>query len=192
MIHRFLLAAFATLFFATPIMAEIIKTGDMRKMMFHSTPKNIPTVTFETETTQTKTLQDFAGEYTLVNLWATWCAPCRAEMPTLSNLQNKMENKNLTVITIAIGRNPLPAIKTFFDDINVDNLPLYRDPNSQLARQMGVFGLPVTILISPDGKEIARLQGDAEWDTKDALDLFEAIGIQDKTNPESEEHNNKQ
>jgi hypothetical protein len=95
-------------------------------------------------------------------------------MPTLSGLQEALGAEDFAVVTIATGRNPPPAMKKFFDDIGVENLPLHRDPKSALARAMGVFGLPITVLLDPQGREIARLQGDADWNSDSARAIISA------------------
>jgi thiol-disulfide isomerase/thioredoxin len=110
-----------------------------------------------------------------VNFWATWCAPCRAEMPHLSNLQTQLGSDDLSVVTIATGRNPRPAMERFFEEISVDNLPLHADPRSTLARNMGVLGLPITVILDRDGQEIARLQGDADWSSESAIAILTAL-----------------
>ncbi|MGR3462999.1 MAG: TlpA family protein disulfide reductase [Roseovarius sp.] len=154
---------------------EALREGDMKKLIFHSAPKPAPQVEFEREDGSTATLADYRGKYVVVNFWATWCAPCRVEMPMLSNLQAEMGGEDFEVVTIATGRNPPPAMKAFFDEIGVDNLPLHRDPKSALARQMGVFGLPLTVILGPEGREIARLQGDATWDSESAKAIIAAL-----------------
>ncbi|WP_104019569.1 TlpA family protein disulfide reductase [Roseovarius nitratireducens] len=154
---------------------EALREGDMKKLMFHSAPKPAPQVEFESEDGSSATLADYQGRHVVVNFWATWCAPCRVEMPMLSNLQAEMGGEDFEVVTIATGRNPPPAMKAFFDEIGVDNLPLHRDPKSALARQMGIFGLPITVILDPQGREIARLQGDAHWDSKSAKAIIGAM-----------------
>ncbi|MEL6172673.1 MAG: TlpA disulfide reductase family protein, partial [Pseudomonadota bacterium] len=79
------------------------------------------------------------------------------------------------VVTIATGRNPPPAMKKFFVEIEVENLPLHADPRMGLSREMGIFGLPVTIILDREGQEIARLQGDADWSSDEALTLLKAL-----------------
>ncbi len=153
---------------------EALRDGDMKKLSFHSAPEPAPDVAFERADGSTATLADYAGQHVVLNFWATWCAPCRHEMPTLSALQEALGGEDFAVVTIATGRNPPPAMKTFFDDIGVENLPLHRDPKSALARAMGVFGLPITVLLDPQGREIARLQGDADWNSDSARAILAA------------------
>ena len=154
---------------------EALREGDMKKLMFHSTPAPAPLTEYERDDGTTGTLADYRGKHIVLNFWATWCAPCRVEMPMLSNLQTAMGSDAFEVVTIATGRNPPPAMKKFFDEIGVDNLPLHRDPQSALARQMGVFGLPITVILNPEGQEVARLRGDAHWDGPEAQAVIAAL-----------------
>lgn len=93
----------------------------------------------------------------------------------LSELQAELGGDDFDVVTVATGRNPLPAITAFFDEIGVDNLPLHRDPKQQLAREMGIFGLPITVILNRDGQEIARLQGDAHWNSDSAKAILRTL-----------------
>lgn len=110
----------------------------------------------------------------MLNFWATWCAPCRKEMPSLDRLA-ATSGDSVAVVTVATGRNPPPAVKRFFEEIGVQNLPVLLDPKSALARKMGVFGLPLTVILNPEGQEVARLIGDAEWDSADARAMLDAL-----------------
>ena len=93
----------------------------------------------------------------------------------LSALQEAYAGERFEVLTIATGRNPLPAMKAFFDEIGVTNLPLHRDPKQELARSMDVIGLPVNVLIDPEGREIARMLGDADWNSDSARAMLERL-----------------
>lgn len=158
--------------------AAALREGDMRKLIFHDTPESTTNAEFELADGEgTATLADYEGKYVLLNFWATWCAPCRHEMPMLSELQGTFGGDNFEVLTIATGRNSPAGISKFFDDIGIDNLPRHQDPKQQLAAQMGVFGLPITVIINPEGKEIARLRGDADWISDSAKAIIaELIG----------------
>ena len=96
-------------------------------------------------------------------------------MPSLEALQRQFGSDQFEVVTLATGRNSPQAIRRFFDEIGVENLPMYRDINQQIARQMSVMGLPITLVIDPQGREIARLMGDAHWDSPEAFAFFEAL-----------------
>jgi len=151
-----------------------LRQGDMQKLVLHAVPKHASDIPFLTENGAQKTLDDYKGRYVLVNLWATWCAPCRAEMPSLSTLKSTIGGSNFDVVTIATGRNTPAAIEKFFAAKGIGNLPTYRDPKQKLARDMAVLGLPASILISPEGREIGRLLGDANWSDAAALNLLSA------------------
>ena len=154
---------------------EAMREGDMKKLNFHSAPRDVSQAAFDLEDGGTGTLADFEGRIVVLNFWATWCAPCRAEMPMLSDLQTQLGGDDFEVLTIATGRNPPPAMKAFFDEIGVDNLPLHRDPRQKLAREMGVLGLPITVILDRSGQEIARLQGDAHWNSDSAKAILQAL-----------------
>ncbi len=165
---------------ANPVVAdgtafEALREGDMRKLTFHAEPIDGTDVPFTHQDGGEITLADLGNGYTVLNFWATWCAPCRKEMPSLSALQDALVDTNAQVVTVATGRNPRPAIEAFFDEIGVDNLPLHADPRQSFSRAMGVLGLPVTLIISPQGQEIARLQGDADWASDSAIAIVTAL-----------------
>jgi len=154
---------------------EALRVGDMRKLTFHSAPIAGSDVAFMSEDGNEMTLADFNGQHIVLNFWATWCAPCRKEMPELSALQTDLGGEKFQVVTVATGRNPLPAMKKFFDEIGIDNLPLHTDARQSFARSMGVLGLPVTLIMDPDGNEIARLQGDADWHSDSAVAIITTL-----------------
>ncbi len=152
-----------------------LRDGDMQKLNFHSEPVAVSETAFATADGGEMTLADFGGKIVVVNFWATWCAPCREEMPTLSALQAAMGGDDFEVVTIATGRNDPVAMEQFFAEIGVDNLPLHRDPQQELARDMGVLGLPITVILDREGMEIARLQGDADWASDSAMAIMAAL-----------------
>ena len=169
------LALGANAAFADPYAISGLREGDMKKLVVHDALQAVPEAAFDTEEGGTATLGDYAGKITVVNFWATWCAPCRKEMPMLSELQTELGGEDFEVVTIATGRNAPPAMKAFFDEIGVENLPLHADPKMFLARSMGVLGLPVTVILDRDGMEIARLQGDADWSSDSAKAILKAL-----------------
>jgi thiol-disulfide isomerase/thioredoxin len=152
-----------------------LRDGDMKKLIFHETSKPVSDIPFEHADGSEGTLADYKGKYVVLNFWATWCAPCRKEMPMLSELQTELGGEAFEVVTLATGRNAPQAMQRFFDEIGVDNLPLHRDPKSAIAREMGVLGLPITMILSPEGEELARLLGDAEWNSDSAKAILRAL-----------------
>ncbi len=126
---------------------------------------------------QSLELSAFHGRVVLINFWATWCAPCLAEMPSLNRLQIALGSADFQVITIATGRNENADIESFFTNQNISHLTRYRDPNLRLALALGAGSLPTTVLMDRDGFIIARLQGEADWDSEAARLLIERLVI---------------
>ena len=153
---------------------EAMREGSMKKLLF-SDPAPVSQVSFTHADGGEFTLDGFKGKYVLVNFWVTWCAPCRKEMPMLSELQTEFGGDDFEVVTIATGRNDLAGIKRFLAEVEVDNLPLYLDPKQKLARDMAVLGLPITLILDPEGREIARMRGDAEWNSESAKAIIRAL-----------------
>ena len=157
-----------------PAALEDLREGDMRKLVVHSAPLRGSEVPFTGEDGEEMTLAAFEGQVVLLNFWATWCAPCRVEMPMLDALQREFGGEDFQVATVATGRNPAPALTAFFEEAGIEALPLHTDPRQALARDFGVLGLPVTVLLDAEGQEIARLQGEADWSSDSARAIVAA------------------
>ncbi len=155
--------------------AASLREGDMKKLVFHPEAKDASNAPFVHEDGGEGHLSDYEGKYVLLNFWATWCAPCRHEMPMLSELEAELGGDNFKVVTMATGRNLPPAISKFLNEIEVENLTEHRDPKQELARGMKVFGLPTTMILDPEGNEIARLRGDADWSSDSAKAVLRAL-----------------
>ena len=142
-------------------------------------PKLLPGLGFDTPEGTKASLADFKGRTVLLNLWATWCVPCRQEMPALDRLQGMFGSKDFAVVAVNIDTARLDRPKAFLDEIGVKNLKLYTDNTAaafQTLKQAGkVLGLPTTILIGKDGCEIGTMAGPAQWDLEEALTLLNAI-----------------
>ncbi|MGB7241385.1 MAG: TlpA disulfide reductase family protein [Sulfitobacter sp.] len=153
-----------------------LRVGDMKKLIVHTTPKATSSAAFQlADDAGPVSLDDYRGKYILLNFWATWCAPCRKEMPMLSALQTEFGGPDFEVLTIATGRNSPAGITKFFKEQNISNLPRHQDPKQQLASQMGIFGLPITVILDREGREIARLRGDADWNSDSAKAIIKAL-----------------
>ncbi|WP_438992192.1 TlpA disulfide reductase family protein [Lentibacter sp.] len=160
---------------ATRAKVQALQTGDMKKLVLHPAPQAVAAAPYTTAEGKTARLSEHTGKIVLLNFWATWCAPCRKEMPMLAELQSELGGADFEVITLATGRNDPAAMARFFAEINVTNLPLHTDANSAVAREMGVLGLPATVLIARDGTEVARLLGDADWASESAKNILKAL-----------------
>ena len=154
--------------------AKAVLAGEMRRVAFHDAAVDLPEIGVVDEAEAPHALADYKGQWVLLNFWATWCAPCRAEMPTLQALDTAMGD-DFSVITVATGRNSVEAIDKFFAEAGITTLPKLRDPKSELARNMGVLGLPLTVILNPAGQEVARLIGDADWNSPDAKAMLTAL-----------------
>ena len=152
---------------------EEFKVGEMKKLILHKSPKAVSEEVFYSPNNDPIILQSLSGSLTLVNFWATWCAPCLDEMPSLSNLQKIKGSKDFNVVTIATLRNSPKSVENFFNKMSINNLTKYQDPKGKLARSLKIAGLPLTILLNKDNKEVARFIGDADWSSPHALKLIE-------------------
>lgn len=148
------------------------KFGDMKKMTIANNTSSAPKTIFFDIGGKELTLSDFNGRLTLVNFWATWCAPCRKEMPSLEVLSNQIGGDTFQVVTIATMRSSEEAVEKFFNDNNIIGLPKFRDPKGYLARASGVAALPLTILLDRNGNEISRLIGDADWAQDETIEFI--------------------
>ncbi len=135
-----------------------------QRFALHDKPREIADVRFVDEAGKKMSLSDFKGQVLLVNIWATWCPPCVKEMPTLDRLQGEIGRDQLKVLTLSIDRAGVPAVRSFFDKIKVTNLDIHVDSTMLAATALGAFGLPATLLIDREGRELGRLVGPAEWD----------------------------
>lgn len=138
-------------------------------LRLHSASKTFPNVAFENGAGRKVTLADFRGKVVLLNLWATWCAPCRKEMPSLDRLQRQLGGPGFEVVALSIDRGGTAAVQIFYEEINVRALAVYIDASGQAPGQLGVVGIPTTLLIDGAGREIGRLTGPAEWDSPAAI-----------------------
>jgi thiol-disulfide isomerase/thioredoxin len=174
-VRKFLVVLYtAFMLGANPGLADVagLRDGDMKKLALHDAPVTIPEVVLLDADDAEHSLADYKGKWVVLNFWATWCAPCRHEMPSLDRLQAAMPE--IAVVPVATGRNAVTGIERFFAEEAIVNLPILRDPKSELARGMAVMGLPVTVILNPEGQEVARLIGDAEWDSASAKAIMAA------------------
>ena len=137
-------------------------------------PDLVPDLKFRDRDDAERAITEWRGRVVLINLWATWCAPCRKEMPSLDRLQSGLGGADFEVVAVSIDRKGLKASGAFLKEIGASNLELYVDKSGKVARDLKSFGLPASVLIGRNGEEIGRLIGPAEWDSGEAVALVEA------------------
>ncbi len=150
-------------------------TGAMTTFVLKKRPAELPDVQFLNGKGEEVGLTSFAGKVVLLNLWATWCAPCREEMPALERLQKELGSDKFQVAALAVDKAGLDGARKFFKDNKIDGLALYADPTARVGTQLRVIGMPTTILIDREGREIGRLIGPAAWDSPDAKRLIRSF-----------------
>lgn len=138
--------------------------GTPSGFVLNDTPKPVPDVRCTDGDGQPRTLEDFHGKVVLLNVWATWCLPCRKEMPTLDRLQVALGGSGFEVVALSVDRQGAAAVNTFFSEVGVRHLAVHVDASGQVLSALAALGLPTTVLIDADGLELGRLMGPAEWD----------------------------
>jgi thiol-disulfide isomerase/thioredoxin len=151
-----------------------LKTGQMAAFVKKKAPEALPEITFNDAGGKTLTLADFKGKTILLNLWATWCAPCREEMGSLNRLQQALGSDKFEVVALSLDRKGAEASQKFLDETKASNLKLYIDSSAKQGTVLRIVGMPTTILIDKEGRELGRLAGPAEWDSEDAKKLIKA------------------
>jgi thiol-disulfide isomerase/thioredoxin len=163
-----------------PLIATLaqLTRGEVAAVQTPEQPKELPGLAFTGPDGKALTLADFRGKTILLNLWATWCAPCRREMPALDKLQATLGGEDFEVVAINIDQRNLDKPKAFLQDIGVQKLAYYSDPTVKIFQSLKAvdraFGMPTTLLIDKNGCELGYLPGPAEWASEDALKLVRA------------------
>ena len=159
---------------ATPA-GNSLASGDMITFVFKKEPELVPTFKFQDGEGHEKTLADWKGKVVLLNVWATWCAPCRREMPALDRLQKEMGGEAFEVVALSVDRQGAPASRKFLEKTKATGLKLYVESTSKSIGVLRASGLPTTLLIDREGREVGRLAGPAEWDGADAKKLIASV-----------------
>ncbi len=148
--------------------------GPMTAFLVKADRPAVPNLAFKDSSGADIKLSKWQGRVVLLNLWATWCAPCRKEMPTLNDVQKQLGTKDFEVVALSVDRKGLEASSAFLKETGTDSLGLYVDATTQSLEDLQAFGLPVTLLIDRKGREIGRLLGPAEWNSAEAIALMRA------------------
>ena len=159
---------------AEPSSSKSVDSG-LSKLVRAESPKSIADFAFSDGDGAERKLSDFRGKVVLVNLWATWCAPCKVEMPGLDRLQAQLGGDDFTVLPISLDSGGPDKPKRFLEANNLGNLGLYQNESVKLIQQFGAPGLPFTMLVDREGREVARLAGPAEWDSPEAIEIIKEM-----------------
>jgi thiol-disulfide isomerase/thioredoxin len=138
---------------------------DIKNIVIHKELKTHDSVIFSDSKNQQINLKDLSGDLILLNFWATWCVPCKEEMPSLDILQINANLDNLRIFPVNVGKDNLANSVKFFDELNIKNLNIYFDPYN-LGKQLSLRGIPTSILINKEGKEFARIIGSIDFNDK--------------------------
>ena len=151
-----------------------LNKGAMAAFLARPKPLDLPEISFADAEGAAKSLSEWRGKVVLVNIWATWCVPCREEMPTLDKLQAALGGKDFQVVAVNIDRGGIDKPKSFLAETGAAHLTLYTDPSGKLFSALKGVGMPTTLLLDRKGHEIGRLVGPADWDSPEALALIKA------------------
>jgi len=166
--RRELLAGLAALGVASPVQAQ-------HRMPLHDQPREMLSPPFVDGAGREMTLADFRGRVVLLNIWATWCVPCRVEMPTLDALQGNLGGDDFLVVPLSIDRAGMNVVRRFYEEIDIRHLGMYLVDGTRAMFAFGALGLPTTILIDRIGFERGRLVGPAEWDSPEIATQIQTL-----------------
>ena len=152
--------------------------GEVAALTMATAPLRLPDLAFEDAEGKPKKLSDWRGRTVLVNLWATWCLPCRKEMPALENLQTRLGGTDFEVVAVNIDTRDTEKPKNFLKEVNLTRLGYFSDPKAKVFQDLKAtgraLGMPTSVLVDGEGCEIATIAGPAEWDSEDAIKLITA------------------
>ena len=152
------------IFLVTKVVAE--ELPDIKNIVIHKVPKIYDNVIFLDKKDQKININEFKGNLLILNFWATWCEPCKEEMPSLDSLQVNPELNKIKIFAINIGKENFEKVNKFFKDLNIKNFEPYFDPPTTLAKTFALRGVPTSILINKKGQEFARIIGSIDFEDK--------------------------
>ena len=147
-----------------------IDLPDIKNIIIHKEKKKINHLYFFNSKSKKVSLNDFSSNLVIINFWATWCAPCKEEMPHLDRLKSKNEFKDIEIIPINIADEELKDSKKFFEELSINNLEIFYGSSIELAKEFKLRGIPTTIFIDKEGYEFARVIGFIDFENKSFLD----------------------
>ena len=149
--------------------AIAIETPNIQNIVINKELKTYDNITFLDSEEKVVKLSDYNGNLVILNFWATWCEPCKEEMPSLDNLKSSPSLDNLEIFPINIGKDNIEKINKFYFDLNIKNLDIYFDNTITLAKDLLLRGVPTTVIFNKDGKEFARVIGSIDFGDKEFL-----------------------
>ena len=149
---------------ATPDRDADSSSSSQSIFTFFKSPSAIPELRFMNRKNRELTLEAFRGSFVLLNIWATWCAPCREEMPALDRLQEKLGGPDFQVLALSIDEAPPSVIRKFYKDLGIESLFVYHDPTGGAFTKLNLTGIPATLLLDREGRGIGYIVGPVEWD----------------------------
>ena len=147
-----------------------LEKPNLKNLVLIKSPKTYEEVIFKDINQKNVNLDDFKGKLVILNFWATWCAPCKLEMPSLDNLQSNSKLNNLEIFPINVGQEDALKSKTFFKELNIQNLEIYFDAPITLAKKFTLRGVPTSIIFNKEGKEFARIIGSIDFNDEEFID----------------------
>lgn len=145
------------------------------KFILRDNPKPLPPLQFTDEEGRSRNLSDFHGRTILLNIWATWCIPCRKEMPALDRLQTTLGGPDFEVVPLSIDRGGIDVVRKFYSEIGIQKLGIFLDASSAVSGKLGIAGLPTTLLVDRQARELGRLIGPAEWGTPENIEFMKCV-----------------
>tara|TARA_B100000780_G_scaffold100113_1_gene69912 strand:- start:61 stop:576 length:516 start_codon:yes stop_codon:yes gene_type:complete len=161
------------IYLTTANFSYAFEKSDLKNLVLIKNPKLYEDVTFMDINQKSVNLDDFKGKLIIINFWATWCAPCKEEMPSLDNLQSNTKFNNLKIFPINIGQEDVSKSKFFFKELNIKNLDIYIDSPITLAKKFALRGVPTSILFNKEGKEFARIIGSIDFSDEEFINWLE-------------------
>tara|TARA_B100000287_G_C20034395_1_gene543799 strand:- start:13 stop:522 length:510 start_codon:yes stop_codon:yes gene_type:complete len=151
-----------------------LEASDIKNLTVYNKTKKYDSLSFLDTKNDKLKLESYKGNLILLNFWATWCTPCKKEMPSLDLLQENKELDNLKIFPINIGKDSIPNAKVFFEDLKIKNLKLYFDNPETLAKKLSLRGIPTSILINKEGEEFARIVGSIDFTEQKFIDWLKS------------------
>jgi thiol-disulfide isomerase/thioredoxin len=162
------------IYLLTISMGHTSEKPDIKNLILIKNLKTYENIIFKDANEKDVNLDDYKGKLLILNFWATWCAPCKEEMPSIDNLQVNIDLNNLKIFPINIGQENITKAEFFFKNLNIKNLDIYFDPPITLAKKFSLRGVPTTIFFNKEGKEFARIMGSIDFNDKKFINWLKA------------------